>query len=343
VSWCPLGYDNRALFGINVNIGSRYYSPWTVVAAPHFGYGYVHQRVIYVDRVFDQRSRPVFVARPSAPAYRDVAVPRGSAPIRWAGSHRLASDGVIRPRVGTPSPARSATGDNYFTREDVRRDHAVERGSSPTPPQGSPRGETRGSVNPNRGTAPARDVPFRRNDAGPAVSSPRAVPRGPVSESPAPVPRAPAAPIRSSAADGVVRRTAPDTAIRRADPSSYGVRERVNRDVRSPEPVQRQPMTVPRVSGETTPREYARPSAAPREVSPAREYARPSPAPREAPQPREYARPSPAPREAAPSREVAVPRNEPRAAEPRREAPASRPAPDRAAPRSTARPSGGHR
>ena len=82
-----------------------HYSPWnywTVVAAPHFGYGYVHQRVVHVDRVFAAQSRPVFVSRPSAPASRGVAVRERSRPrSRWAGARGSA---VTRgARAGTRS------------------------------------------------------------------------------------------------------------------------------------------------------------------------------------------------------------------------------------------------
>ncbi len=115
VSWCPLGFDNRAVFALNVSIGRPYYSShyspwnyWTVVAAPHFGYGYVHQRVVHVDRVFAAQSRPVFVSRPSAPAYRGVAVPRGAAPITWAGARGVpsrAGAGAGRDRPSGPLAA----------------------------------------------------------------------------------------------------------------------------------------------------------------------------------------------------------------------------------------------
>ena len=116
VSWCPLGFDNRAVFALNVSIGRPYYSShyspwnyWTVVAAPHFGYGYVHQRVVHVDRVFAAQSRPVFVSRPSAPAYRGVAVPRGAAPITWAGARGVRHARALAPGRDRPSGPVAAT------------------------------------------------------------------------------------------------------------------------------------------------------------------------------------------------------------------------------------------
>ena len=73
---------------------SSHYSPWndwTVVAAPHFGYGYVHQRVVHVDRVFAAQSRPVFVLAPvRAGVSRASRSRRGAAPIRWAGARGVA-------------------------------------------------------------------------------------------------------------------------------------------------------------------------------------------------------------------------------------------------------------
>ena len=341
VSWCPLGFDNRAVFQINVNIGNRYYSPWnawTVVAAPHFGYGYVHQRVIYVDRVFDRRSRPVFQPRASAPAFRDVAVPRNSAPIRWAGSRSLPSSGAAAASANSPEPWRRqpggrttaspgrATGSagssnasrDSVTREGVRADHAVERGSSVGLPAS---------------TRPPRDVPAtRRADVAPGVMAPRAVPRGPASDA-AVSPR-----LGSATPGGAVRRTAPNGMVRPIEPrgSSDVARERIGRDVRQPTyspgplPVMREPRRVERSEAPAAmTRQPNRPSPqyAPREYAP-REYGRPDMAvPRQAPAPRAY-----------------EPRGyEPRAAEPRREAaPPPRP-PQRSAPSERAVPREGAR
>jgi len=334
VSWCPLGFDNRAIFAINLNIVNinRYHSPWnawTVVAAPHFGYGYVHQRVIAVDRVFDSRSRPVFVQRSSQPAFRDVAVPRNSVPIQWAGS-------------------RSTGRDTYFTRDSVRRDHAVDRGS--------------GEALPAPSRTP-RDIPVIRG-ASPQPSAPRAVPRGSSSES-----AAPGAPIRGPRDAGIDRgvrqdrigsptpgpvavpRTAPAGPVRRVSPGedSSMARERVmNREPRRVERYQpppsivreppvrqpsvdyaRPPMNAPVAPGRVEGREYARPGmAVPRAYEPRMAEPR-AVEPRQAPPGRVEMREPPPPRHEAPPSRV-----EGRSAPPERAAPreGARSAPSQSAP-----------
>jgi hypothetical protein len=366
VSWCPLGFDNRALFSINVNVGHAHYSPWnywTVVAAPHFGYGYVHQRVIAVDRVFAPESRPVFVARSAAPAYREVAVARNSVPIRWAGSRHVQPDGARGVVNGR---------DTYFTRESVQRDHAVERGAgAPLPAPSRTNGNAAQGTHTFGGTRAPVNGPVRR-DASPGVTAPRAVPRGSASESAVrpPLERAPttAAPRERigqpsyRATPAPVTRPAPSSGgmptaePRRVEPYRYSPPPRYSAPSREPAARERasapsapqrapesryQPRAVePRQSapaprayerpGAPLPRTYERPSAPP---PPA--YERPSaPAPRAserpaAPAPRAYERPSaPAPRAAEPR------------AEPRREAPPQRSAPAREQAQPRSRPGG---
>jgi hypothetical protein len=184
VSWCPLGFNNFPVIAINVNFHSHYYSPWrawTVVNAGHFGGVYVHQRAVVVDRLA-VAARPVFVSRPAAPAVRDVAVPRGSVPIRWAG-------------------ARTVPGDNYFTRGGVVGEHIV------TPAVG---GASRSALpSPSRQSRDIATLPAPRQDQGRGqrgpdtnVSGQRAIPRSP-----------------QSPASGVpAQRTAPGGAVRRAQP-----------------------------------------------------------------------------------------------------------------------------
>ena len=72
VSWCPLGFDNRPVFGFSFNVGPAYYSSysWTAVSYTHFGHNYyVHQRAEHWDRA---HPAPNFVVRPGAPAYRSA-------------------------------------------------------------------------------------------------------------------------------------------------------------------------------------------------------------------------------------------------------------------------------
>lgn len=89
VSWCPLGWDNRPIFALNINIGGhRHYDPWrawTIVPRHHFGVGFVHRRVVRVSHI-DHRVLASFTHRDRAPEITGRAVPRSGAPIRVAGT-----------------------------------------------------------------------------------------------------------------------------------------------------------------------------------------------------------------------------------------------------------------
>lgn len=99
VSWCPLGFDNRPVFALSVNIGNPWRG-WVVLPRTHFGArgAYVHRYAVAQlpakVPVVVQATAPVPPARAvaraaaAAPAAdfavprtsgRDVAVPRGSA------------------------------------------------------------------------------------------------------------------------------------------------------------------------------------------------------------------------------------------------------------------------
>jgi len=224
VSWCPLGFNNRPVIAINLNFGSRYYSPWnawTVVAAGHFGGGFVHQRPVFVDR-FDAGHRPVFVTRTAAPAYRDVAIPRGSAPIRWAG-------------------ARASAGENYFARGGVRGEHIVPQAaagasrSALPPPSRQPR---------DLASVPAPRQYQGRAERGPdaSVSAQRAIPRG--TQSPVP------------GATG--QRSVPEGTVRRIDPRAGDNAVYAPRDPRSSAPYSdRRSMGRAAAPGTMAPREPA--------------------------------------------------------------------------------------
>ena len=126
VSWCPLGFDNRPVIGVNIfNVGAGYYSSraWTAIGYTHFGRDYVHHRAVDWDR-FDRNRRPSFQVGRSAPAYRDVAVPRGSTgaqglpsnvggrnstPIRSVGSRDLPPD-RLRQGSGAREAASQSVG-----------------------------------------------------------------------------------------------------------------------------------------------------------------------------------------------------------------------------------------
>jgi hypothetical protein len=143
VSWCPLGFDNRPIFGINsYGSGPGHYSSgrgWTAVSSSQFGGRdhWVNQRAVNWDRVGGQRPR--FETRASAPGFaRNVAVPRNATPIRWAGSRNLPPEGgshevgrgdgrrAASPSRDGASPARDSAS--------PRRDTASSPGNSRLPP-----------------------------------------------------------------------------------------------------------------------------------------------------------------------------------------------------------------
>ena len=70
VSWCPLGWNNRAVFGFNVGVygGYRYdhWNAWTVVPHSGFGHGYVNVNVVNSARIDVQHAQLVCRAQFSA-------------------------------------------------------------------------------------------------------------------------------------------------------------------------------------------------------------------------------------------------------------------------------------
>ena len=89
VSWCPLGWNNRAVFGFSsagVYGGYRFnpWNAWTVVPHSGFGHGFVNLNVVNTARI-DVQTRNSFVVRNAAPDHQGFAVPRSSAPIRSVG------------------------------------------------------------------------------------------------------------------------------------------------------------------------------------------------------------------------------------------------------------------
>jgi hypothetical protein len=112
VSWCPLGWNNAAVFGFhNYNVyrghGYNRWHGWTVVPHARFGHGFVNVNVVNANRL-DVRTRDAFAVRGSAPEFRGQAVPRAQAPIRVAGTR---SAGIAVPRTGSqavPEPGDRA-------------------------------------------------------------------------------------------------------------------------------------------------------------------------------------------------------------------------------------------
>ena len=94
VSWCPLGWNNRAVYGFSYGGGYRGYNPWnawTVVPHHGFGRGYVNLNVVNSTRI-DVHTRNAFVVRDASPDVVGHAVPRSSAPIRSAGGRAAPSN-----------------------------------------------------------------------------------------------------------------------------------------------------------------------------------------------------------------------------------------------------------
>ena len=208
VSWCPLGFDNRPVFGFSFNVGPAYYSSyaWTAVSYTHFGHNYyVHQRAVHWDHA---HPAPNFVVRPAAPAYRSAGYAASTAaPIRSPGARDVA----------VPRGSTLAYGN---------RDIAVPRGNAAT---GRDVAVPRGSTAPyaSRDAATPMTRPIAPQSAGASreiavirgSAAPRYVNRGDDivrSQTARPVP--PSSPTATDA------RTVPDVTGRRADPgpSAYG-------------------------------------------------------------------------------------------------------------------------
>jgi|SoiMethySBSTD1v2_1073268.scaffolds.fasta_scaffold00203_41 uncharacterized protein DUF6600/FecR-like protein len=90
VSWCPLGWNNRAVFAFNFNsyYGGHRYDPWrawTVVPRHHFNTSYINVSRYAGVRV-DPRVHSQFVVGSQAPAAH-YAVNRSSIPIRTVGRY----------------------------------------------------------------------------------------------------------------------------------------------------------------------------------------------------------------------------------------------------------------
>ena len=188
VSWCPLGWNNRPVFGwaSTYHYGGRYYdhwNAWTVVPRRGFGHGFVNGNVINTSYI-DARTRGTFVVRDVAPESRGYAVPRSSVPIRTAVSRNGSFGGnAAFNRAGTATPPAGSDATSAFR---SRRSGGV---------------PLNGPGYPEPARAPVRAVPSRERaatpsgEAAPGVRSrPRdaesAVPAGGISASePRAVPR----------------------------------------------------------------------------------------------------------------------------------------------------------
>jgi hypothetical protein len=252
VAWCPLGFNNLPLISINIFNGPHYrhrYGPWTTVSRSHFRDGWVHQRAVHWDRV--NFSRPAFRIANAAPVNPDVAVPRGSVPVRWAGrvtesgsravsrgdSGSSSREAWLPPSGGSRAAAAERASGARTAPRYVNRGDEIVRSQTERP---TPRTATRAS------TPEGIAVP-RGSSSGIAGSSPairtgvRTVPSGPAR-------RLDAAPPLDRGARAVER--APSSSIDRAVPSSIDRGRAVERNPsfgRTPPPsVQRAPVTIDR-------------------------------------------------------------------------------------------------
>jgi hypothetical protein len=231
VSWSPLGWDNRPLISININLGRRWH-PWTVVPQRYFGVGHVHVRAVHYWNI-DAGVRRSFAYRHTAPSY--TARPRAAAPIRTAGT-----------RIGTAVPRGSGTGtsplytnrgpDNTRTPAVTGRDGALPPGSRtapgsrPAPERAQPsvpatRAAERPAAVPRGGASPSSDRVVRPQAERPTQPGTRAVPRtDPATPATRAVPRTePAAP--ATRATPRAEPAAPATrAVPRTDPAAPATR-----------------------------------------------------------------------------------------------------------------------
>ena len=173
VSWCPLGYDSRPVFGLSVTVGNSW-PGWVVVPRRQFGTRgrYVHQ---YAVPSHSLPPRTPFVVQASAPVAPPRAVPRFS-----SGAAGVVA-GVAVPR--DPNSASTAAGRVY------RGSAADRRTYSSQPPATVTNGDlgTGATVRTPRG---ARDRNPQQSSGVPsgfrpplAVEAPRAIPRSPAAAS----------------------------------------------------------------------------------------------------------------------------------------------------------------
>lgn len=315
VSWCPLGFDNRPVIAVNIfNVRPGYYSSsraWTAIGSAHFGRDYVHRRAVDWNR-FDRTRRPSFQAGRSGPGSRDIAVPRGSTPIRSAGMRVPPSQGGSRTadddrragraaaalpmsRAGSRTRTAVPTAPRYINRGDAIVRSPTGRPSAParsamdaaTPPED----QTRGAARPRSGYAVPRTAP-----AGPARRL----------DSPATV-TAPSAPREDRSRIGRPadsRAYAPRPIYGGADRTPVRGRAGAPADAPVYRPQPYQPPTRSYERNDAAPSRSAQPrSAAPPGRAPAREGA-----PAAAPQGPSRSRATPPPPRSAPSRDRAVPR-----------------------------------
>jgi hypothetical protein len=307
VSWCPLGFDNRAVFSLSVALGGGWnrWSGWSVVPRrgfESFGY-YVNRHAIDPGRLprsiafVEQRTSPVpLPARASAgrqPSGQPVFASRQSPTQarQWQDASRQMPAASAQPRPPSrqsaaaarqsPAGARQAQPGNRDSRPTVRLSDA---GGHQIQTPGGQSSDTRGFAT-SRSASPA--------SARPSIN--RAVSATGQANG---VSRPPSAGVRSSAPQSYDSRSGGTAGTGQFSPRGRAV---------SPAPV------APRGYANEAPPAASRTAEAPRMASPSTN-ARPrsEAAPQTTPVPRSYApqRVAPAPRNDAAPRSTAAPRSE---------------------------------
>ena len=202
VSWCPLGWNNRPVFHINVGYGYNPWRAWTVLPYRSFGHGYVHRNVVRVDHL-DTRTRGAFRVAERAPMPQGYVGARATSAIRTAGANggrrpsstvysnlspdqgRMRTDGA---RIQVPSGsaetrrAESASPGNTGVRERTVPARPATRATRPGD-------SSTGGVIVHRGMEPAvraADRPDSNRPAEGARPSPQQVPAYGTERGPAP-------------------------------------------------------------------------------------------------------------------------------------------------------------
>lgn len=158
VSWSPLGFDNRPVFGLSVGVGDQR-AGWVTVSRSHFGRGRYANRHAVAPRGLPGRTP--FVVQGAPPVAPSVAVPRANA-----------SRGVAVPRNraggGRPGRATEPRSFNGTTRDDRGGSRASAVGRQPG---------TAGVSTGSRGLNRRQAAPDAFKD--PFQAGSRAVPRAP--------------------------------------------------------------------------------------------------------------------------------------------------------------------
>ena len=172
VSWCPLGWNNRPVQFVNVNVyGGRHYNPWhawTAVPRRHFSGPYVSVSTATAVRI-DQRLHNTLVVGASAPATH-FAVPRSVSPIRSAG--RIAVPRGAAPSTfsstAAPGGVRASTGGNQIGDE--------RRFPAPARPSRTPTALSSPQI--TQGTRSTTAIPRERSVDDSTITAPRAATAG---------------------------------------------------------------------------------------------------------------------------------------------------------------------